>query len=176
MTHPKPWSGCWVTCGGVAEIPRVKFYPTSNLDAWDGRSDTSKRGEVDESSGDGVFRKGPNHPVIANGASTPTSFIEALMRTRPFEDQLISSEELVPLAAAIQWAFDTLLTERERFVMEAVWFEGLSRRELAERIPWGKSQIDRIERAARAKLAADPKLRELYELSHVAETARTLEP
>jgi ribosome-binding protein aMBF1 (putative translation factor) len=56
--------------------------------------------------------------------------------------------------------------------MEAIWFEGLSRRQLAERLPWGKSQIDRIERAARAKLGADPKLRELFEsMSHRLRTA-----
>lgn len=162
----------------------MRFYPTSNLDAWDGRSDTSKRDNDDfEGEGQhgahGVYRQGPNHPVVANGGLTPTSYVEALMRSRPFEDQLTSSEELLPLAAAIQWAFDTLLTDREVFVMEAIWFEGLSRRELAERIPWGKSQIDRIEKAARAKLAADPKLQELFsgargEVSQGAESAGTV--
>lgn len=150
-------------------VPRVRFYPTSNLDAWSGRSDARKRSSTYDADGQqeshGVRRQGPSHPVIANGTLTPTSVAEALMQTVPLQEPQTSSEELIGLAHAIQWAFDTLLTERERYVMEAIWFEGLSRRELAQRMPWGKSQLDRIEKAARAKLAADPKLRELAGVS-----------
>jgi hypothetical protein len=158
-------------------VPRVRFYPTANLDSWSGRSETQKRtnGQYDadgQQESHGVRRKGPSHPVVANGTIMPTSVVEALMQTVPGDEPATSSEELVPLGHAIQWAFDTLLTERERYVMEAIWFEGLSRRQLAERLPWGKSQIDRIERAARAKLGADPKLRELFEsMSHRLRTA-----
>lgn len=148
-------------------MPRVKFYATSNFDAWAGRSETSRRVNTEyDSDGQqeshGVHKTGTHHPVVANGTIMPTSVLQAMMQAVPGDPSLLSSEELVPLAEAIQRAFDTLLTERERYVMDALWFEGLSRRELALRLPWGKSQLDRLEKAARVKLFGDSKLREAY--------------
>ena len=58
-------------------------------------------------------------------------------------------ERLEPLRDALE---SDLLTERERFVVELMFFAGKSTAEAAAMLPWSKTQIHRIKHAALAKL------------------------
>lgn len=152
-------------------MPRPQFIPVDphSLAEWDGRSDRSRK-EITEAdySGQSIYSYGPfrqpdNHPVIVNGSLTPTSWLEALMQSTPGCEALGSSEELLELALAIEYEMQALLTDRERFVVEAIVFEGLSLRDVAARWgnAWGKTQVARIRDKAYAKLGASERLREL---------------
>ena len=137
---------------------------------WDGRNDRSHRqgtgnDDFDEeySPNIGPLRQQKRTPVLMNGSIMPTSYMEALMQSTPGVPPLGSSEELIELAHAIEFEMQTLLTDRERFVIEAIIFEQLSLREVAARWnnAWGKTQVARIRDSAYRKLGQSELLRSL---------------
>lgn len=160
-------------------MPRPVFIPIDprGLAEWDGSNERQRRG-VDHGHQDGdeygtraalPMRQAKPTPVMMNGSLTPTSWLEALMQSTPGVPALGSTEELIELAHAIEFEMQLLLTDRERFVVEAIIFEQLSLREVARRWgnAWGKTQVARIRDAAFAKLATSERLRELAGLSRV---------
>lgn len=153
-------------------MPRPTFIPVDprGMAEWDGRNDRSHRqstGNVDFDDGYepnvGPMRQQKPTPVLANGSVMPTSYLEALMQSTPGVEQLGSSEELVELAHAIEYEMSTLLTPREKFVVECIVFEQLSLRDVAARWghAWGKTQVARIRDSAYAKLGKSERLRAL---------------
>ena len=162
-------------------MPRPQFIPVDprGLAEWDGRNERSHRegtGNMDFDEGYepnvGPYRQQKRTPVLANGSIMPTSYIEALMQSTPGVEQLGSSEELIELAHAIEFEMHLLLTPREQFVVEAIIFEGLSLRGVAQRWghAWGKTQVARIRDSAFAKLATSDRLRALAGLDVPAKT------
>ena len=152
--------------------PRPLFIPVDpcGLAEWDGNNGRSHRQTNGTAGLDdgfepnvGPMRQQKRTPVIANGSVMPTSYIEAMMQSTPGNDQLGSSEELVELAHAIEFEMTTLLTPREKFVLEAIVFEALSLRDVAARWnnAWGKTQVARIRDSAYAKLGKSERLRAL---------------
>lgn len=153
-------------------MPRPSFTPWDpiTLQEWDGSTQRQRREKIerDDYVGGPGYAAGPLRqqqpmPVLANGSLTPTSFIEALMQSTPGVDPLGSTEELVELAHAIEFEMETLLTPREKFVVEAIVFEGLSLRQVAARWhdAWSKTQVARIRDTAYRKLAQSETLRRL---------------
>lgn len=153
-------------------MPRPQFIPVDprGMAEWDGRNDRSHRQghggrdfDDDYEPNVGPLRQQKRTPVLVNGSLMPTSYLEALMQSTPGVEQLGSSEELVELAHAIEYEMSVLLTERERFVVEAIVFEQLSLRDVAARWngAWGKTQVARIRDSAFAKLAKSERLRTL---------------
>lgn len=153
-------------------MPRPVFIPIDprGLAEWDGSNGRARRG--DHGGGDDLdvstrvalpLRQARPTPVLMNGSLTPTSWIEALMQSTPGVPALGSTEELIELAHAIEFEMQLLLTDRERFVVEAIIFEQLSLREVAARWghAWGKTQVARIRDKAFAKLAESATLRSL---------------
>lgn len=152
-------------------MPRPVFIPIdpAGLAEWDGSNGRARRGEAGRR-GDDDFRtvalplkQAKPTPVLMNGSLTPTSWLEALMQSTPGVPALGSTEELIELAEAIEYEMTSLLTPREKFVVEAIIFEQLSLREVAARWghAWGKTQVARIRDKAFAKLATSERLREL---------------
>lgn len=152
--------------------PRPVFIPIdpSGLAEWDGSNGRARRGDgghhdLDDLTGRSALplKQSRPTPVMMNGSLTPTSWIEALMQSTPGVPALGSTEELIELAHAIEYEMQLLLTDRERFVVEAIIFEGLSLREVAARWgnAWGKTQVARIRDKAFTKLAESQRLREL---------------
>ncbi len=160
-------------------MPRPVFIPVSPhaLALWDGSNGRQRRNVrwgLDSTDTEGVgaltappLRQARPTPVVMNGSLTPTSWIEALMQSTPGVPALGSTEELIELAEAIEYEMTSLLTPREKFVVEAIVFEQLSLREVAARWgqAWGKTQVARIRDAAYAKLATSERLRCLAGLS-----------
>lgn len=158
-------------------MPRPVFIPIDprGLAEWDGNNGRSHRQgqgggqdfDEDYEPNVGPLRQQRRTPVLVNGSIMPTSYIEALMQSTPGVEQLGSSEELVELAHAIEYEMQTLLTDRERFVVEAIVFEGLSLRDVAARWgnAWSKTQVARIRDAAYGKLGKSERLRSLAGLA-----------
>lgn len=153
-------------------MPRPQIIPVDprGMAEWDGRNDRSHRqgngnDDFDEEYAPNVgpLRQQKRTPVLMNGSIMPTSYIEALMQSTPGVAPLGSSEELIELAHAIEFEMQALLTERERFVVEAIVFEQLSLREVAARWnhAWGKTQVARIRDSAYRKLGQSSLLRSL---------------
>jgi RNA polymerase sigma factor (sigma-70 family) len=82
----------------------------------------------------------------------PTSALAALLEAAPHAEVDLSREELLPLRDVIQDALDDALTERERFIFDAIVIERLSLRGLGAITSLSKSQVDRIYKGALAKL------------------------
>jgi len=82
----------------------------------------------------------------------PDTPFQALLEAAPFEDVDWSREELLPLRDVIQDAIDEVLTERERFIFDAIAVERLSLRGLGAITSLSKSQVDRIYKGALVKL------------------------
>lgn len=77
----------------------------------------------------------------------PTNLWEAIMQTAPHAAIPESLEEVRERTAPVLAAMNKL-TAREQYVLEARYWEQLSLREIAERLPWSKSQVHRIEQQA----------------------------
>lgn len=160
--------------------PRPVFIPVDpgGLAEWDGSSVRSRRSGDTSDDGEsrktlGVMRQPKHTPVLVNGSLTPTSWLEALMQSTPGHDAIGSTEELMELAHAIEFEMQALLTDRERFVVEAIIFEGLSLRDIARRWngAWGKTQVARIRDEAYRKLGTSDRLRGLAGLGRDSEAA-----
>lgn len=82
----------------------------------------------------------------------PDNMWQALMETVPNDTIPESLEEVRARMEPLLEAMRTL-PRREQYVLEARYWEQKSLRELAEVLPWSKSQIHRIERHALDTLA-----------------------
>jgi len=83
----------------------------------------------------------------------PLDEYEALQAAPPGVEPEASREEMEALREAIVHAYDTVLTEKERFVCDSELFERLSLSQVATRIGRSKTQSRRIRMQAMAKLA-----------------------
>lgn len=82
----------------------------------------------------------------------PESPYAALLEAAPFTEVDLSREELLPLRDVIQDAIEDVLTDRERFIFDAITSERLSLRQVSALISVSKSQVDRIYKASLLKL------------------------
>lgn len=85
----------------------------------------------------------------------PLNEFAALLEAMPFEEPDPSREELLPLRDAIQDAIDNVLTERERYVFDAIVIERQSFRQLESVLSLSKSQVWRIHQSALSRLRAE---------------------
>lgn len=83
----------------------------------------------------------------------PANPWEALMQTEPNQPIPESLEEVRARMAPLLEAMRTL-SKREQYVLEARYWEQKSLRQIAEVLPWSKSEIWRIEQRALESLAA----------------------
>lgn len=88
------------------------------------------------------------------GSSRPDNEMQALMEAAPGDEPERSLAEEMPLRERLAEAIDTVLTERERWVFEALVCAGWSLRVVARHLSMSKSQIANIRDAATAKLRA----------------------
>ena len=79
------------------------------------------------------------------------SDLEAMMGALPFHDQVDSWDVVQPLREAVVDCLDQL-SEEDRFVIDALWFEGITIRVLAVRLGIHKSRTHRIAVRAVARL------------------------
>ena len=84
----------------------------------------------------------------------PANEYQALMEAAPGqiieEDQETFDIRMGPLRDALE--DEDLLTERERWIIEARFFWRFSVREIADLLPWSVTHVHRIEHQAREKL------------------------
>jgi DNA-directed RNA polymerase specialized sigma subunit len=108
-------------------------------------------------------------PKTVQQATSPRAetALEALMQCAPGDEPSAAQGDLYPLREIIQDALEDILTERERFIFDAIVVERVSYRALAERLSLSKSQVHRIQEANRNRLAAhlinNPKIRQHLE-------------
>ena len=99
-------------------------------------------------------------------SATPETDIEALLSTAPHQTPLNSKESLTQLRDIVAACVD-MLPDEERFVIEALFIEGVSQRALANRMGFTyKSGIERIRDRGlgqlRQLLENDPTIIEKY--------------
>lgn len=97
--------------------------------------------------------------------SIPATPLQALMETAPGDEPRTSTEELLYLRQAIDDCL-TAVGDEGRFLIEAVLYESLTQRQLADRMGLGKSHTNRLFRRARLDfeqlLAAHPDILERF--------------
>lgn len=85
----------------------------------------------------------------------PENEYQALMEAAPhaeiLEDQETFDKRMHPLREAME--DPNLLTERERFIIEARFYWRMSVREVAAILPWSATHVHRLEHQAQQKLA-----------------------
>lgn len=74
------------------------------------------------------------------------------MQCAPHETPEWSRGELLPLRDVIQDAMDSVLTERERWIFDAITIERLSFRDVEALMSLSKSQVHRVYRGTCRKL------------------------
>lgn len=90
-----------------------------------------------------------------DGAPQPPSTpMEALMQARPGEEPETSAIERVDAFAPLHDAMESALTERERWIVEALFWRRLPLRSLGRELAMSKTQVARIRDNAIRKLAA----------------------
>jgi DNA-directed RNA polymerase specialized sigma24 family protein len=77
--------------------------------------------------------------------------IEALMGARPHEDPDMPLVAQLVLREALSDCFEQL-SDQDRYILEAIWFEGISYRTLATRMGLHKSYTHRIVQRAVSRL------------------------
>ena len=85
--------------------------------------------------------------------SKPDSFMQALMESYPLEEPEISSEDIDVIKESILEAIDTL-SEQDRFIVNAINYEGLTYVELGERMGISNAHAWRLKQAAYKRLQA----------------------
>jgi RNA polymerase sigma factor (sigma-70 family) len=136
-------------------VPRVRQIPFAperfNIRSLGQDVTSNGRGDANAEGGDGVQRQPPYHPTVAVSLGTPESELQALMETRPGDEPDASIAERQALRTLFADAVDTL-PERERYVIEALFWERLSLRDLALRMSLSKTQLSRIRDTALERL------------------------
>lgn len=81
----------------------------------------------------------------------PLTSLQALMETAPGDEPVDSYEDILPKIDGVVAALD-VLSERERWVIEATFWRGLSMAQLGSELGLSKSTVHRIHHNALAKL------------------------
>lgn len=85
----------------------------------------------------------------------PETVIEAMVTASPFEHVEESTEELAERLEPLRRALDPdggILDDRERWVIESIFFRRISFRDLAKEIPWSTTHLHRVKDSALRKL------------------------
>lgn len=93
-------------------------------------------------------------PVRSTADRAPETEIEALMITKPFEEPVESSENLLPLREAVVEHVERLLP-RELWVINAIYSEGKSLQKIADELGITKTHVWRIRNQTLEKLRGE---------------------
>jgi hypothetical protein len=92
--------------------------------------------------------------LLATASRVPYTSTQALMEAPPHHDPRTSQSEMFELRERIVDAFDGVLSDKERWVIDAVVYRSLSVRFAAKEIGIGKTELCRIRDMAFLKLRA----------------------
>lgn len=136
----------------MPRVQQIPFYSGTFFDAVDG---LVRRGEPlpprSSSEGAQYVRGGA---VVCGADPSPTDAIDALMRCAPGEEPSTSSLERIDTAEAVADGVDAL-EDRERYVIDALFWRQVTLRELARELSLSKTHVARIRDAALAKLRVE---------------------
>lgn len=93
-------------------------------------------------------------PIRSTADRAPETEIEALMITKPFEEPVESSENLLPLREAVVEHVERLLP-RELWVINAIYSEGKSLQKIADELGITKTHVWRIRNQTLEKLRGE---------------------
>lgn len=98
-----------------------------------------------------VYTEEPSSLAARSERKTPETPYEAMMQAPPGEEPEMSSLEKEPLLEIIGDAVDAL-PERQKWIIQAVWWRGLSLQEAGDEIGISKTQAHRDLHAAYEQL------------------------
>lgn len=101
-----------------------------------------------------VIATDPNWVCFEDVDDVPTTSLQALMETAPFEEPKLSTEEMLPVMDAAVAALD-ILTERKRWIIYARIWRRMSVRQVGVELNLSKTHVDRLFKEALKELAAE---------------------
>lgn len=139
-------------------MPSPKFYPfpPERFDARSGASDVhngnGSGGESDDGNSiSGIRRSAPHHPPVAHSEGRPLTDMQALMEAPPMSEPVESIQSGFAVRDHID-ALCHLLTAREKYVIDMLFYAGMSLRELAVVMSVSKDTVANVRNSALARM------------------------
>lgn len=135
----------------IAQSGDSRSAPDRTNRSWGADGDTAETRDRHTSAQDPTIMAALDLIPQARPENPYQALMEAAPHEEPAEDVLAFQERMQPVRDALE--DPDLLTERERWIVEARFFWQLSVREVADLLPWSVTHVHRIEHQAREKLA-----------------------